>query len=314
MIDGEPRRDARCADARECHAQLNGCRPYDGIAHHGLLGEVDAAAYRGLCAGRAAFDQRHVLILPAQLIRAIRSRHGRRYAVPPALRASLEQRFQLNEHSLSAVQLFDERAARDLGYSMNTRPVSTFWRTVSRTLLLPVSAIVWPADRHHDRIQSPLRRIGTSISMVEPRADRYAMRPSGCHARHGVLHLGGCRRKAWPMISRALGVDWLLERAAYLVLRSPPTPSWNHRVHVSCVHVRRRWSRVHRHGAPERLSRRDHHGTCSQFHPAGHHGDGYSFGTAMGGAVLLETVFSTRVWVLMSSVRARDTQYRGVSS
>ena len=118
-----------------------------------------------------------------------------------------------------------------------------------------------------------------------------------------------------PMISRASGIDWVLERAVYLVL---PVLTYT-------ILETTRVARFMRASVLETLeqgyivtarqkglSRREiimGHVVRNSILPV-ITVMGYSFGTAMGGAVLLETVFSyPGVGSLMvESVRSRDTQ------
>ena len=114
--------------------------------------------------------------------------------VPPALRASLEQRFQLNEPFLQRLYGYLVNVLHgDLGYSMNyRRPVfDILAERFPRTLLLAgIGYAFGIADRHRDRHSirghaASQRRPG----MVEPRADR--LRDADLlgwpAARHGVL-------------------------------------------------------------------------------------------------------------------------------
>jgi peptide/nickel transport system permease protein len=118
-----------------------------------------------------------------------------------------------------------------------------------------------------------------------------------------------------PMISRASGFDWFLERATYLVL---PVATYT-------ILEATRVARFMRASVSETLDQgyivtARQKGLSRREIITGHVVRnsilpvitvmGYSFGTAMGGAVLLETVFSyPGVGSLMvESVRARDTQ------
>jgi peptide/nickel transport system permease protein len=118
-----------------------------------------------------------------------------------------------------------------------------------------------------------------------------------------------------PMISRATGFDWFLERATYLVL---PVATYT-------ILEATRVARFMRASVSETLDQgyivtARQKGLSRREIITGHVVRnsilpvitvmGYSFGTAMGGAVLLETVFSyPGVGSLMvESVRARDTQ------
>jgi peptide/nickel transport system permease protein len=211
----------------------------------------------------------------------------------------------------------------DLGYSMNyRRPVfDILAERFPRTLLLAgvgygfgiligiaigIQSAVTP-HRSVDRAWSSLVLIG------------YAM-PTFWVGQLLVIvfsiHLGWLPTQGMgPMVSRASGVDWLLERATYLVL---PVATYT-------ILETTRVARFMRASVLETLeqgyivtarqkglSRREiimGHVVRNSILPV-ITVMGYSFGTAMGGAVLLETVFSyPGVGSLMvESVRARDTQ------
>src|SRR5712671_521205 len=236
--------------------------------------------------------------------------------VPPALRAALEQRFHLNEP-------FFPRLLGYLGYSMNyRRPVfDILAERFPRTLLLAgvgyaFGIMIGIAIGIHSAV-TPRRgvdRAWSSLVLIG-----YAM-PTFWVGQ--LLVLGFSINLGWlptqgmgPMISRASGVDWLLERATYLVL---PVATYT-------ILETTRVARFMRASVLETLeqgyivtarqkglSRREiimGHVVRNSILPV-ITVMGYSFGTAMGGAVLLETVFSyPGVGSLMvESVRARDTQ------
>src|SRR5262249_10740586 len=147
--------------------------------------------------------------------------------VPPALRAALEQRFHLNDpFAERLVSYLSNILHGDLGYSMNyRRPVldilaERFPRTLLLAgtgyafgLLIGISIGIHSAVTPHrgvDRTWSSLMLVG------------YAM-PTFWVGQLLVLmfsiQLGWLPTQGMgPMISRAEGVDWLLERATYLVL------------------------------------------------------------------------------------------------
>jgi peptide/nickel transport system permease protein len=244
--------------------------------------------------------------------------------VPPALRASLEQRFHLNEPFFERLLSYLSGILHgDLGYSINyRRPVfDILAERFPRTLLLAgtgyafgiligVSIGIHSAITPHrgvDRAWSALMLIG------------YAM-PTFWVGQLLVMlfsiHFGWLPTQGLgPMISRATGIDWLLERAAYMVL---PVATYT-------ILETTRAARFMRASVSETLEQ-GYIVTARQKGLSRHEiitGHvirnsilpvitvmGYSFGAAMGGAVLLETVFSyPGVGSLMvEAVRARDTQ------
>jgi peptide/nickel transport system permease protein len=244
--------------------------------------------------------------------------------VPPALRASLEQRFQLNEPFLQRLYGYLVNVLHgDLGYSMNyRRPVfDILAERFPRTLLLAgvgyafglligitigIQSAVTP-HRSVDQAWSSLVLIG------------YAM-PTFWVGQLLVMvfsiHLGWLPTQGMgPMISRTSGVDWLLERATYLVL---PVATYTilettRVARFMRASVRETLEQGYIVTARQKgLSRREiimGHVVRNSILPV-ITVMGYSFGTAMGGAVLLETVFSyPGVGSLMvEAVRARDTQ------
>ena len=231
--------------------------------------------------------------------------------VPPALRAALEQRFHLNDPFLERLYSYVVNILHgDLGYSMNyRRPVlDILAERFPRTLLLAgtgyafgimigiaigIHSAVTP-HRSVDRAWSSLVLVG------------YAM-PTFWVGQLLVMvfsiNLGWLPTQGMgPMISRASGVDWLLERATYLVLPVATYTSVSETLQQGYIVTARQ----------KGLSRREiimGHVVRNSILPV-ITVMGYSFGTAMGGAVLLETVFSyPGVGSLMvEAVRARDTQ------
>ncbi len=244
--------------------------------------------------------------------------------VPPALRAALEQRFQLDQPFLKRLIGYLANILHgDLGYSMNyRRPVfDILAERFPRTLLLAgigygfgltlgIAIGIHSAVTKHrgiDQAWSSLVLIG------------YAM-PTFWVGQLLVMafsiNLGWLPTQGMgPMISRATGIDWMLERAIYLVL---PVVTYT-------ILETTRVARFMRASVSETLEQgyivtARQKGLSRRGIIMGHVVRnsilpvitvmGYSFGTAMGGAVLLETVFSyPGVGSLMvESVRARDTQ------
>ena len=226
--------------------------------------------------------------------------------VPPALRAALEQRFHLNEPFLQRLYSYLANVLHgDLGYSMNyRRPVlDILAERFPRTLLLAgtgytlgiligvaigIQSAVTP-HRSVDQAWSGLVLIG------------YAM-PTFWVGQLLVIvfsiNLGWLPTQGMgPMISNATGFDWFLERARYLVL---PVATYT-------ILETTRVARFMRASVSETLeqgyivtarqkglSRREiimGHVVRNSILPV-ITVMGYSFGAAVGGAVLLETVFS----------------------
>lgn len=244
--------------------------------------------------------------------------------VPPALRATLEERFQLNQPFVQRLLHYLWNMLQgDLGFSMNyRRPVfDILAERFPRTLLLAgmgygfgiligiaigIQSAVTPR-RGVDQAWSALVLIG------------YAM-PTFWVGQLLVMlfaiQLGWLPTQGMgPMISRTTGLDWVLERATYLAL---PVATY-------AILEATRVARFMRASVSETLEQgyivtARQKGLSRREIITGHvvrnsilpviTAMGYSFGTAMGGAVLLETVFSyPGVGSLMvESVRARDTQ------
>lgn len=244
--------------------------------------------------------------------------------VPPALRSALEERFHLNDPFLVRLFSYVGNVLRgDLGYSMNFRqPVlAILAERFPRTLLLAGSGYAIGI------------LIGVAIGIQSAVSGR-----RGVDQAWSVLVLVGYAiptfwlgqllvmlfsiQLGWfptqgmgPLYSRATGLGWALERASYLAL---PVATYT-------VLEATRVARYMRASVADTLeqgyivtarqkglSRREiilGHVVRNSILPV-ITVTGYSFGTAMGGAVLLETVFSyPGVGTLMvEAVRARDTQ------
>lgn len=244
--------------------------------------------------------------------------------VPPALRAALEERFGLNEPFFSRLYRYLANVLQgDLGYSMNyRRPVfDILAERFPRTLLLAgtgysLGIVIGIAIGIHSAI-TPHRGVDQAWSSLV--LIGYAM-PTFWVGQLLVMlfaiQLGWLPTQGMgPMISRATGFEWVLERATYLAL---PVATYT-------ILEATRVARFMRASVAETLeqgyivtarqkglSRREiimGHVVRNSILPV-ITVMGYSFGTAMGGAVLLETVFSyPGVGSLMvESVRARDTQ------
>jgi peptide/nickel transport system permease protein len=244
--------------------------------------------------------------------------------VPPALRAALEQRFHLNEPFVDRLVGYLSNVVHgDLGFSMNyRRPVfDILAERFPRTLLLAGAGytfgiLVGIAIGVHSAV-TPRRgvdRAWSSLMLIG-----YAM-PTFWVGQLLVIvfsiQLGWLPTQGMgPMISRAEGIDWVIERATYLVL---PVATYT-------ILETTRVARFMRASVAETLEQgyivtARQKGLSRREVITGHVVRnsilpvitvmGYSFGTAMGGAVLLETVFSYPGMgsLMVEAVRARDTQ------
>jgi peptide/nickel transport system permease protein len=244
--------------------------------------------------------------------------------VPPALRAALEKRFQLDQPFVTRLLGYLGNILHgDLGFSMSyRRPVfDILAERFPRTLLLAgigygFGIIIGIAIGIHSAVTKyrGVDQAWSSLVLIG-----YAM-PTFWVGQLLVMafsiNLGWLPTQGMgPMISRASGIDWVLERALYLAL---PVLTYT-------ILETTRVARFMRASVSETLeqgyivtarqkglSRREiimGHVVRNSILPV-ITVMGYSFGTAMGGAVLLETVFSyPGVGSLMvESVRSRDTQ------
>ena len=244
--------------------------------------------------------------------------------VPPALRAALEKRFQLDQPFFTRLLGYLGNILHgDLGFSMSyRRPVfDILAERFPRTLLLAgigygFGITIGIAIGIHSAVTKyrGVDQAWSSLVLIG-----YAM-PTFWVGQLLVMafsiQLGWLPTQGMgPMISRAQGLDWILERATYLVL---PVLTYT-------ILETTRVARFMRASVSETLeqgyivtarqkglSRREiimGHVVRNSILPV-ITVMGYSFGTAMGGAVLLETVFSyPGVGSLMvESVRSRDTQ------
>ena len=244
--------------------------------------------------------------------------------VPAALRAALEKRFQLDQPFVTRLIGYLANILHgDLGYSMSyRRPVfDILAERFPRTLLLAgigygFGITIGIAIGIHSAVTKyrGVDQAWSSLVLIG-----YAM-PTFWVGKLLVMafsiNLGWLPTQGMgPMISRAQGLDWILERATYLAL---PVLTYT-------ILETTRVARFMRASVSETLeqgyivtarqkglSRREiimGHVVRNSILPV-ITVMGYSFGTAMGGAVLLETVFSyPGVGSLMvESVRSRDTQ------
>lgn len=244
--------------------------------------------------------------------------------VPPALRAALEARFHLNDpFPVRLLNYVWNVLHGDLGYSMNfRRPVfDILAERFPRTLLLAGSGYAIgifigvligiqsavTSRRSVDQAWSVLVLVGYAV----PTFWLGQLLVMLFSIRLGWLPTQGMG----PLMSRASGFDWFLERATYLAL---PVTTYT-------VLEATRVARYMRASVLDTLEQgyivtARQKGLTRREIVIGHvvrnsilpviTVTGYSFGTAMGGAVLLETVFSyPGIGTLMvEAVRARDTQ------
>ncbi len=246
------------------------------------------------------------------------------FPVPPAYRASIEERFHLNDPLyIRLFQYFVNLAQGDLGYSFRAqRPVlDLIVERAPRTLLLAASGYavgivvgimigVQSAVTNHrsvDRFWNALVLVG------------YAM-PTFWIGQLLVIvfamNLGWLPTQGMaPLIDRSTGFAWVLDRMRYLAL-----PMTTYAIYEATRVARLiRTSVIGTLGQgyivtarQKGLSRREiiqGHVIRNSILPVVT-AMGYSFGTAMGGAVLIESVFS---WpgvgsLLIESIRLRDNQ------
>ncbi len=246
------------------------------------------------------------------------------FPVPPAFRAAIEQHYHLNDPLWRRLlQYFSNLLHGDLGFSYQSQaPVlDLILQRAPRTLLLAAAAfaIGIPAgigiglvsattrNRHVDQFWTTAALIGYAVPgfwLGQLLVILFAMR-LGWFPTQGI----------GPLVSRAHGAAWLLERLRYLAL---PAVTY-------AVYEATRVARLMRGSVIETLGQ----GYIVTARAKGLARSaiirrhvlrnsslpivtvmGYAFGVAMGGAVLIETVFS---WpgiglLLIEAIRARDNQ------
>lgn len=244
------------------------------------------------------------------------------YPVPPAFREAIEKKYRLNDPFL--VQLGHYLGAvlhGDLGYSyQNQRPVlDLIAERAPRTFLLASVgfALAIPLGMAIGVVAGTTRSARTDKFWTTTALVAYAI-PTFWLGQ--LLVMLFALRLGWfptqgigPVVSRAQGLDWVLERARYLVL--PAT--------AFAIHEGMRFARIMRASIIDTLSQgyivsaRAKGLTRSQIirrHVLRNSSlplvtiAGYAFGSALSGAVLLETVFT---WpglglLLVDSIRMRD--------
>jgi peptide/nickel transport system permease protein len=246
------------------------------------------------------------------------------FPVPPDFRAAIEQHYHLNDPLWRRlVQYFADLLRGDLGYSFQSQApvIDLILERAPRTLLLAAAAFA---------IGVP---VGIGIGLISattrnPRVDHFWTTASLIGYAIPGFWLGQllvilfAMRLGWlptqgmaPLVSRAHGVAWVLERLRYLAL-----PAITYAVYEAT-----RVARLMRASVVETLG----NGYIVTARAKGLARSaiirrhvlrnsslpvltvmGYAFGVAMGGAVLIETVFS---WpgiglLLIEAIRARDNQ------
>lgn len=244
------------------------------------------------------------------------------YPVPPAYRQAIEEKYRLNDPFV--VQLWNYLAGvvyGDFGFSFqNQRPVlDLILERVPRTILLAVAgfAVAIPLGVVVGVVAGTSRRSGVDRAWTTSALVIYAI-PSFWLGQLLVIFFA--LRLGWfptqgvgPLVSRAEGADWYLERLRYLAL---PAMAF-------AIHEGMRFARITRASVIDTLSQgyivtaRSKGLTRGQIirrHILRNSSlplvtiAGYTFASALGGAVLLETVFT---WpgiglLLIESIRLRD--------
>jgi peptide/nickel transport system permease protein len=246
------------------------------------------------------------------------------YPVPPAFRAAIEQHYHLNDPLWRRlIQYFANLLHGDLGFSFQEQRqvADLILERAPRTLLLaaggfglgiPIGIAIGMLSAttrsgHVDRFWTTTVLIGYAIPsfwLGQLLVILFAMQL-------GWLPTQGMA----PLISRARGFGWIMERARYLAL-----PAITYAVYEAT-----RVARLMRASVTETLgqgyivtarAKGLSRGAIIRRHVLRNSSlpvvtvMGYAFGVAMGGAVLIETVFS---WpgvglLLIEAIRARDNQ------
>lgn len=244
------------------------------------------------------------------------------YPVPPAFRAAIEEKYRLNDPFLLQVGNYLVSVVQgDFGFSyQHQRPVlDLILERAPRTILLASVGFA---------VAIPLGMLvgvlgGTTTS---PRVDKFWTTTALVAYAIPTFWLGQllvmffALRLGWfptqgigPLVSRAQGFDWVLERARYLALP----------VLAFAIHEGMRFARIMRASVIDTLAQGYiitarakglSRGQIIRRHVLRNSSlplvtiAGYAFGSALSGAVLLETVFT---WpglglLLVDSIRLRD--------
>lgn len=246
------------------------------------------------------------------------------YPVPPDFRADIVRLYHLNDPlPVRLWQYFVNLAHGDLGYSYQQQDsvMNLILQRAPRTLLLAAAAFAigvpigisigllsaTSRNRHVDRFWTTVTLVGYAVPgfwLGQLLVILFAMR-LGWFPTQGMA----------PLFSRATGVAFVLERARYLAL-----PAITYAVYEATRVARlMRASTVETLGAAYIVTARAKglsRGAIIRGHVLRNSSlpvltvMGYAFGVAMGGAVLIETVFS---WpgvglLLVEAIRNRDNQ------
>lgn len=246
------------------------------------------------------------------------------FPVPPEFRAAIEQRYHLNDPFLTRLlHYFLNLLHGDLGYSFQSQQpvIDLILERAPRTLLLAGAAFLigvptgigigllcaTTRNRHVDRFWTTTVLVGYAVPgfwLGQLLVILFAMQ-LGWFPTQGMS----------PLISRAHGAAWLLERLRYLAL---PAVTY-------AVYEATRVARLMRASVADTLgqgyivtarAKGLSRGKIIRRHVLRNSSlpvvtvMGYAFGVAMGGAVLIETVFS---WpgiglLLIEAIRVRDNQ------
>lgn len=244
------------------------------------------------------------------------------YPVPPAFRAALEEKYRLNDPFLVQVGNYLVSVVQgDFGFSYQSqRPVlDLILERAPRTILLASVgfAVAIPLGMAIGVVAGTTRSAGTDKFWTTAALIAYAI-PTFWLGQ--LLVMLFALRLGWfptqgigPLVSRAHGFDWVLERVRYLALP----------VLAFAIHEGMRFARIMRASIIDTLSQGYiitarakglSRGQIIRRHVLRNSSlplvtiAGYAFGSALSGAVLLETVFT---WpglglLMVDSIRLRD--------
>lgn len=244
------------------------------------------------------------------------------YPVPPAYREALEEKYRLNDPFVVQVGNYLASVVRgDFGFSyQNQRPVlDLILERAPRTILLASVgfAVAIPLGMAIGIVAGTTRSARTDKFWTTAALIAYAI-PTFWLGQ--LLVMLFALRLGWfptqgigPLVSRAQGFDWVMERARYLALP----------VLAFAIHEGMRFARIMRASIIDTLSQGYivtarakglSRGQIIRRHVLRNSSlplvtiAGYAFGSALSGAVLLETVFT---WpglglLMVDSIRLRD--------
>ena len=244
------------------------------------------------------------------------------YPVPPAFREALEEKYRLNDPFVVQVGNYLASVVQgDFGFSyQNQRPVlDLILERAPRTILLASVgfAVAIPLGMAIGVVAGTTRSAGTDKFWTTAALIAYAI-PTFWLGQ--LLVMLFALRLGWfptqgsgPLVSRAHGFDWVLERTRYLALP----------VLAFAIHEGMRFARIMRASIIDTLSQGYivtarakglSRGQIIRRHVLRNSSlplvtiAGYAFGSALSGAVLLETVFT---WpglglLMVDSIRLRD--------